>query len=87
MKTFKATPPTRKKGGRPQMRKEYAEPIRQILALVPSTFVMQNQGNRRALQFLSKLADYLGSEEYAEKSAKNTERKRAWITRINRGMV
>ena len=65
----------RTKGGRPPFRAEYAPHISALLDYAPSDWYTKKGGALNTLQFLRKLADYLGSEDYAKKSTKAKARK------------
>ena len=62
------------KNAAPQMRAEYGPHIKVILGHVPNGLLL-DKGVYRATVFLHKLADYLMSDVYAERSAKGLARK------------
>ena len=62
------------KNARPAMRAEYGPHIKAVVGVVPPDWIL-DKDMYRTLVFLIKLADYLMSDTYAERSAKGLARK------------
>lgn len=62
------------KKNKPQINPAYAKHFRSmLLALPPSYFLEANQEAQKAIKWLGKYADYLESEAYTKKAAKQRE--------------
>lgn len=76
---------TGKKKNKPQINPAYAKHFRaMLLALPPSYFLDANQEAQKAIKWLGKYADYLESEAYTKKAAKQREETNK--SRIKRGI-
>ena len=78
--------PVRVKGAmvRPTTRREYAKPLREIVSVLTGEFLLDSEWNQRTAKYLLKLADYLESPEYLDKSEKAVRRKEEHKARTNK---